>query len=61
MDETFETEDSFGKEIAKEVAKAVAVSIVGNAAGIALFLGLGFAAKKIQDRKARKENNNQEN
>lgn len=57
MNEDFETENSFAKEIAVEVVKAVAVSVVANAAGVALFIGIGLAAKKIQDRKARKEKN----
>ncbi|AWN05984.1 hypothetical protein SEA_PHERRYCRUZ_27 [Streptomyces phage PherryCruz] len=55
MDESNETETSFAKEIATEVVKAVAVTVVSNVAGIALFVGIGLAAKKIQDRKARKE------
>jgi len=59
MNENFETE-SFAKEITKEIVKAVAVTVVGNVAGIALFVGIGLAAKKIQDRKSRKEQN-QEN
>lgn len=57
MNENFETETSLGKEIATEVAKAVAITVVSNVAGIALFIGIGLAAKKIQDRKARKEQN----
>jgi len=57
MNESHETETSLAKEIAIESAKAVAVSIVANAAGVALFIGIGLVAKKVQDRKARKENN----
>ncbi|UVK63617.1 membrane protein [Streptomyces phage Doxi13] len=55
MDESNETETSLAKEITIEVAKAVAVTVVSNVAGIGLFIGIGLVAKKIQDRKARKE------
>lgn len=57
MNENFETESSFGKQIAKEAAKSAAVALAGNAIGIAVFIGLGYANKKIQDRKARKQEN----
>lgn len=55
MTESHESETSFAKEIAIEVAKSVAITVVSNVAGIGLFIGIGLAAKKIQDRKARKE------
>lgn len=57
MNENFESETSLAKEITKEIVKSVAITAVSNVAGIALFIGIGLAAKKIQDRKARKEKN----